>query len=246
MVTITAVVLAHTYNEKLKLALQSVLFCDEILVLTDTKDLTKNLFDTKTQHKITILYEPIKNDFSQKRNIGLLKATSDWVLFLDSDEIIPHTLKNEILDAIEHKQIYGYFIKREDMFMGKILKHGDPSSVMLLRLARKDAGVWKRPVHEYWDVTKKTDILSHAISHIPHDSIESFLQKINRYTTIEALYRKQQGKKFSLFETLLFPPIKFLYSYIIQLGILDGFPGLCMSYMMSVHSLCVRIKMYEK
>ena len=51
---------------------------------------------------------------------------------------------------------------------------------------------------------------------------------------------------FSLFELLFFPVIKFIYSYIIQLGVLDGFAGLTMSYMMSIHSLCVRIKMYEK
>lgn len=246
MVTISAVVLAHKYSNKLNIALHSLLFCDEIILLTDTKDISKQLFDTKTLHKLKIVQAPLLHDFSKKRNIGLSHAHSDWVLFLDSDETVSNALKTEILDAVEQKDIHGFFIKREDFFMNKVLKRGDPSSVMLLRLARKHAGIWKRPVHEYWDVQKKTDILTNPILHVPHDSIESFLEKINMYTSIESTYRKQSGEQFSLFELFVFPIIKFMYSYIFQLGFLDGFAGFTMAYMMSVHSLCVRVKMYEK
>ncbi len=246
MVTLTTVILFHSVDEKLMKAVKSVSFSDEILLLSESEENKKIYVPRNLQAKTRVIAVPLERDFSRKRNIGLSQASSEWVLFIDSDEYVSQELKEEIIEGIDQRDVHGFFIKREDMFMGKALKHGEPSDVTLLRLARKDAGVWKRPVHEYWDVEKHTDILRSPLHHNPHASISSFLEKIMLYTSIESEYRKLEGRTFFLTELLFFPLLKFLDAYILKLGFLDGFPGLSIAYMMSLHSLCVRVQMYEK
>ena len=129
--------------------------------------------------------------------------------------------------------------------MHKQLKYGETSQVWLLRLARKHAGEWKRPVHETWSVSGSVGKLEHPLDHKPHESIAAFMNKINLYTSLEAHYRKRQGESFSWFALLLFPLGKFFANYILAQGYRDGYPGFSMAMIMSIHSLSVRVKQYE-
>lgn len=244
MSSVSTVILYTVVDAKLKKAVESVLWCNEVILLGDAPH--KNTrYPGEKDGRVRWVKKPFPRNFAEQRNFGLSLAKKKWVLFLDSDEIISPDLRDEMLSAVERDDIVGYFVKRQDVFMGRILRHGEPSQVALLRLARKDAGEWKRPVHEYWAVKGKTDILTNPLYHDPHASVSAFLGKIDLYTTLEAEYRKSMGVPFSLLECLVYPVVKFLQNYVFRLGMLDGFPGLAMAYIMSMHSCIVRIKMYE-
>lgn len=204
--------------------------------------------ELKNNLTIITLKSPKITDYASARNHELAKAKTPWVLFIDSDEQITKELKEEIIHAISSNQYDAYYLKRSDQFLGKTLKYGESGNVKFIRLAKKDFGKWVRPVHEVWEPkdikTARIGVLSSPILHHPHTSIATFLDKINTYSTIEAAYRHDLGKKSSLLKIVLYPIFKFFYNYIYLFGFLDGTPGIIMAAMMSFHSYLTWTKLY--
>ena len=238
---ITAILLHKNANETLKKAVESVRWCEEILILDDRSTVVPH--DIAQQYQAKLISRTL-NSFADQRNFALQQATQPWVLYLDADEMVSHALRVEILNAITQSRD-AFLIPRQDTFMGKVLHFGETSSVTFLRLAKKEAGQWSRVVHERWDVQGRIGVLHAPLLHTPHASLSTFIDKINRYTDLEVIERKKQHKNFSCFELLVYPKLKFFYNYVVRLGFFDGFPGFCMAYMMSIHSCVIRIKMYE-
>ncbi len=193
---------------------------------------------------IVTLNQPNITDFATTRNIEIAKAKTDWVLFVDADEVVTPALEKEITEAIKSKTYDAYYIPRLDTFLGKELRHGETGGAKFIRLARHDFGTWERPVHETWIGKGHIGTLVNPLLHHPHPTISSFLDKINHYSTLEAEYRFSQGKKSSLFHIALFPIAKFKWNYICKLGFLDGTPGAIMAIMMSLHSYLTWTKLY--
>ena len=118
-------------------------------------------------------------------------------------------------------------------------------------MGKKNIINWQRPVHECLE--KKTIIFKSKIiiKHFAHSSIYEFLNTIKNYAWLEANYRlKKQKRMISLPKTvyleLIFYPVgKFILNYFIKLGLLDGWRGLAYAVIMSLHSLFVRIFLYE-
>ena len=241
---ISTVVLTHNSEKTLGNTLGSLGFSDEIIVVDDeSTDKTRQI---ARMYKATVFERSLNDDFSAQRNYGLEKAKGDWVLFIDADEIVPSSLVREIetVTSASNKNISGYFISRQDYFGGRGLKYGETSRVMLLRLAKKHAGVWIEPVHEIWQVRGETAKLTHPIHHLPHNDVAQFLAKINRYSSIRARFLYAQGKRSSLWQIIMYPSAKFFVNYIVKLGFLDGMQGLIMAIMMSFHSFLVRTKLW--
>ncbi len=183
-------------------------------------------------------------DFAASRNSELDKIKTPWVLFLDSDESMTTELEHEIESAIQSDAYDAYYLHRLDNFMGRQLLHGETGHAKFIRLAKKDFGKWERAVHEVWVGQGKVSELTHPIMHNSHPTIASFLDKINTYSTIEAQYRFDQGKKSSLWKIALYPILKFKLNYFLRLGFLDGTPGAIMAIMMSLHSYLTWTKLF--
>jgi glycosyltransferase involved in cell wall biosynthesis len=192
---------------------------------------------------VITLDEPFINDFAAARNQKLADVKTPWVLYLDSDEMIPPELEQEINKALTG-EYDGYLIPRRDIFLGQELRYGETGHTKLIRLARRGTGNWIRPVHEVWQVKGKIGELRHAIIHTPHQSIASFLRKIDRYSTLDAEYRYSEGVRSSIVRIMLYPAGKFLRNYIVLQGFRDGAPGLIMGLMMSFHSYLTWAKLY--
>lgn len=251
---LSVVILVKNEEENLRDCLKGVDWADEILVIDDestdkTSEIVKKLGAKVIKH-------PLENDYAKQRNFGLKQAgesfdnTQDkWVLFIDADERVEPQLKNEILRVINDEKtklngITGFYLKREDTLLNKVLKHGETGNIKLLRLARKSAGKWEGKVHETWMVVGKVGELDNPLEHYPHRTISEFLEKINYYSTLRAQELYEQGVKTNIILITAYTKGKFLYNYLIKLGFLDGMPGLVMALMMSFHSFLVRSKLY--
>lgn len=190
------------------------------------------------------LDSPNITDFAKARNDLLKTAKTDWVLYLDSDEVISPALQGEIEQAIKSSAFNAYSIPRRDSFLGRELDHGEAGHTRLVRLARANWGKWVRPVHETWTGPGPIGILQNPILHTPHDSISSFLSKIDHYSSLDAEYRFAEKQKSSLFKIWLYPLAKFKLNYFFRHGFLDGIPGLIHAIMMSFHSYLTWTKLY--
>jgi glycosyltransferase involved in cell wall biosynthesis len=206
--------------------------------------------------KIKIYQKHLNNDFSEQRNFGLTKAKGDWILFVDADEVISKSLAFEIQDQIPNIKnqrynlnlktniIKGFYLKRNDYFLGRWLKHGETGNIKLLRLAKKGTGHWQGRVHERWVIQGQTVLLDNPLLHYPHPTVSSFLKNINSYTNIVAQSWRQEGRKMPFWEIPIFPLGKFIDNYFIKLGFLDGIEGFIMAILMSFHSFLARGKYY--
>lgn len=243
--TISAVVLTKNEENRIIDCLESVSFCDQIVVIDDnSRDNTRSLVKNYSHKNISVFQHSLDNNFSQQRNFGLGKVTSDWALFIDADERISLPLQKEIQAAIKKTESDGYIMKRNDIFIGIPLLYGETGNISLVRLAKKNAGVWKGSVHETWEVLGTVQTLSVPLEHLSHKNISDFLEKINRYSTMRAEELYIQKKHAGLVSIITYPFAKFIKNYIVLKGYKDGTAGFIHAVCMSFHSFLVRGKLY--
>lgn len=246
---LTAIVLTKNEEKNIYDCLESVLWCDEIIIVDDfSEDRTLEVAKSINEEKIKIFQHKLEGDFSSQRNFGLDKAESEWVLFLDADERVSQDLRAEINDVIidetSKPKNSGYSIKRIDYMWGKELKHGETGDIKLLRLGRKKKGKWIGQVHETWQMEGKLGELNESLIHFPHQSIREFLSEINFYTDLRAKELYRNGKICKTRDIIFYPLGKFVKNYFVKLGFLDGLEGLIFALMMSFHSFLVRSKLW--
>ena len=239
---ISVVILVKNEERNIRDCLASLSFCDEIIIVNDNSQDDSPSVARRLGAKV--FDHALDDNFAQARNFGLSKAKGDWVLFIDADERVSAELAQEITEAVNERADYsGFYLKRTDIFLGRRLKHGE-TDICLLRLARRDAGFWLRPVHEYWQVTGKTAVLTAPLYHYAHTSLADLFVKINFYARIHAKALAAEGKESSLARIIFYPPAKFISNWILKRGFLDGVPGLIMAMSMSLHSFLASAHLY--
>ncbi|MCB0455680.1 MAG: glycosyltransferase family 2 protein, partial [Aequorivita sp.] len=127
-------VIIPTFNEEAYIgdALFSVAFADEIIVVdsfsTDkTPEIAKQYASKFLQRKF--------DNFSNQKNFALKEATGDWVLFIDADERVTHSLETEIKETIQNPKHGGYKINFPHFYMNRFLYHHSDD---VLRLVKRE------------------------------------------------------------------------------------------------------------
>ena len=221
---LSAIILTNKQPDDFQPILTSVAFADEVVLVRDQPR-----------------FQPLKGDFAAQRNFGLAKAKGDWVLFVDDDEVVSEKLAAEIKMAISSAQHSAYYLRRLDRYFGQTLRHGETGNIKIIRLAKKDAGRFIRPVHEVWQVTGPVGELVNPLFHDRRELVSPFIDRIALYGPLDAKELAKEGKPFSVFRLLANPLAKFIFNYKMKLGFLDGCLGLFQAYLMSVQSLSVRV-----
>lgn len=241
---ISVVVLAKNEEKNIKACLETLSWCDEILIIDDgSSDNTKNIAE---KNKAKVCQHFVNNDFSEQRNFGLTKAIGDWVMYVDADERASIELRDEILKKINDSgnKFNGFYIKRKDIIWDKELKYGETGNIKLLRLAKKGYGEWVGNVHEEWIIKGNIGQLENYLIHYPHKNITEFLQKINLYTSIRSSELFIKKYKLEPLSVIYYPVAKFIFNYFFKLGFMDGISGLILAIVMSFHSFLVRAKLW--
>jgi hypothetical protein len=183
--------------------------------------------------EIITLNKPGVTDFAKERNELLKKTGSEWVFFLDTDEIIPDALANE-LKKLDLSKYDGFYVRRDNYFWGKYV-----GTDKILRLMKRGSGKWVRSVHEVFHLaggSGRAGELKNPIIHNTANSISQMIDKINFYSTLHAEALQKEGKRSNLFKIIIWPVGKFIYNYVFQFGFLNGMAGLMFAVMMSFHS----------
>lgn len=240
----SAVVLTKNEEKNIQRCLASLQWCDEVIVIDDFS--SDETVEIAKKSNATVYQHALDGDFAKQRNFGLVKATNDWVFFVDADEVVSKALADEIYQQTSQflTSANGFFVHREDILWGKTLRHGEIGDVKLLRLAKKEKGEWVGQVHETWEVPQPLATLKNPLQHYPHQSVADFLSEINTYSTLRAHELFAQKRRTNFFEILLYPSGKFFVTFFIKQGFRDGVPGLLVATMMSFHSFLVRGKLW--
>lgn len=188
---------------------------------------------SKDKFEIITLKKKNISDFALERNSLLKKANAEWVFFLDSDEKMPKRLKDEIERKIASGGFNGFYVYRKNYFLGRY-----SGTDKILRLGKKNSGVWKRAVHETWDIKGKIGVLDYPIIHNTANTVSEMIFKMNNYSGIHARENIKEGKKANLFKIIFYPKFKFIQSLI-------GGRGLVMSILQAFHSFLSWSKQWE-
>lgn len=240
----TAVILAHTADEKLFQAIASVQQFAELLVIDNASGIKKTDIDHSNFIIHTLSDKPI-TDFAAVRNKALTLASQDWVFFLDSDEILEPFNVEKLTNVLATTHHHGFSCTRSDVFLGKQLRHGEAGNQQLVRLVRVCHTTFVGAIHEVAHVTGSVGEVPLQVTHYSHQSISDFITDVGKYASTLGS-QKEASLLRLLFELICYPPAKFIQTYFLQAGILDGYRGLTYSFVMSLHSLIVRITAYEK
>ena len=242
MTRITGVIIAKNEEKMIAEALNSLSFCDEILVIDNgSTDKTKEIAEKKGAK----VYELKVNDFSELRNFALGKATGDWILYLDADERIDSDLKDSIKKNILNSSGYSAFaLKRKNYYFGN---HEWPYIEKMERLFKKDKlKEWKGKLHESPVIEGKVGQLDGFILHFTHRDLESMLNKTIEWSTQEALLRYNSGHPRMTWWR--FPRVMasgFLSSYIKQEGYKAGVTGIVESIYQAFSMFITYAKLWE-
>ncbi len=235
-------VVVITNKEKLtEKFLRQVGFADWLYVVYETK---KPILEAKFS-KVSFERAGAVN-FSEKRNLGLRVSKTDWVLFVDDDEVVSKELAEEIRREVSGTKLSGFFVKRVDVCFYDVMCWGELKNQHLLRLAKRDSGTFDRAVHEKWIVKGSLGNLKNLLYHQKDNFVSEFIGRITTYGKLDADSLIKEGKGYSVFKLLFYPKLKFFWNYICKQGFRDGYAGLFLAYFMSVQSMSVRVFQWEK
>lgn len=214
-------------------AIKSALFADEVIIL-DSGSIDKTCEIAKELG--AKVYQNEWLGFGPQKNRAVELAKNDWVFVLDSDERITKELKDEIVATLKKPQFNGYFIARLNNFFGKNIKNCGLYPDYSIRLFNKNYGKFNDvSVHESVQLTSKAAYLKNHMIHLAYDSIEEFIQKQNRYSSLN-------HKKKSLVKAIINPYWTFFKLYILKKGFLDGWHGFVISKLYAQYTFWKYIK----
>lgn len=133
---------------------------------------TSDLMNNNTNRQVEVVYFPFSNNFSDLKNFGLEGVGSEWILYLDSDEMVSPELLEEIPALIQDKDVEGYWIPRKTFISpDTYLKHGLFYPDYQLRLFRnKPEYKYVGAIHEQLTIPfEKTQKISSALLHVPRN-----------------------------------------------------------------------------
>ena len=220
-------VIITTFNEEINIedCIRSVLWADEILVVDSLS--TDRTVELATRHPVKLLEREYFGSAAQK-NWSMDRVENDWVLILDADERLTDDLALEILQLlIEGPRFYGYFLRRRNIVLGKVIRHSGWSTDKVIRFFHRGHGRYPdRRVHADLDIEGPTPVLRNALLHYTFRSLDQYWEKLRNYAEWGAAQGFREGRRAGLLELAGRPIWRFVRTYFLQLGLLDGLHGL--------------------
>ncbi len=248
--SITAIIPVRNEEENITRCLESLKWCDKILVLFSGEDKTGQI--AKKMGAEVIRYQSSGRDDFQKlqKNINqaIQNVKTDWILRIDADEVVELKLQSEIKQILNNpeEKIVAYGIPRKQFFLGGFLKGGDWAYDKLVRLFKKGSASYdeKKHVHEQSVVTGEIGYLKNALIHYSHPNLETAVRKFNSYTSSQ-ISDLTDTYPLAVLKMVFLPPYIFLRWTFWHLGIRDGLRGIVAGIMRAWYEFILYAKYIE-
>jgi glycosyltransferase involved in cell wall biosynthesis len=230
-IPISAVVITYNEAHNIVACLESLVkIADEIVVVdsgsTDQTVAIAQSYGASVYHQSWLGY-------AEQKNWANSKSTNDWIISLDADEVLSDELIQEIKSLDLSYSENAYALPRLTNYCGTWIKHGDWYPDYKIRLWHKNEGKWVGYIHESISLKPlvKSVKLKNDILHYSYRSILEHLEQMKKFTVLMAEQNVAKVNKVSVFKLISSTVFKFLKSYIIKKGFLDGYAGLIVAMM---------------
>ena len=246
---LTALIIVLNGERVLASCLESLSFCDNIVVIDS--------YSTDNTKKITLEHNAIfvENKFEgymEQIQFGLKwieeNLPSDWIFFLDCDEICSLELKQSIQETLAKKDYStsAYQVARRTWYYDKFVTHGGMYPDRLFRLfTQKGITISQKNGHPIYTPTGKHALLEGDLLHYSYSSFSNQMEKLNSYATRGAVSMQNAGKSKGLFSALFHAKWRFFHMYIIKLGFLDGKAGFLLAFHVAFYTFLKYIRTQE-
>jgi glycosyltransferase involved in cell wall biosynthesis len=208
---------------------------------------TDNTLSIAEAYNCKIIFHEKCTHAEPARNFAIHSATHEWVLVVDSDEVVPEALRLYLYKRIQETDCpHALWIPHKNYFMGKFM-HGDYPGY-ILRFFKKEGSYWPPYVHTHVKVDGKQEYIPArrkdlAFIHLVNNPMELKLRKINTYTDNEV--EKRSSQKISYFKIVYAPAYRFIKAYFIKGGFRDGKAGLINAGMNAFYKFVTIAKIWE-
>ena len=164
--------------------------------------------------------------YGAQKRYAVAQAANDWVLCLDADERLSPPLAAAIVAAMAAPAAPAYAVARCNRFLGRWLRHGEGYPDWNTRLFDRRRAQWSDdPVHERVVADGTVARLAGDLLHLSAESLDVYISKQNRYTTVQAQAMHARGERAGVRQLVGAPLARFLRYYVLRLGFLDGVAG---------------------
>jgi len=228
MKPISAYIIAYNEAEKIRAAINSVLWADEIVVVdSHSQDDTAKIAEEMGARVVQVKFA----GFGDLRNRAMAACSHEWIFSLDSDERCTPEARDEILAVLQADgSADAYFVPRRNFFMGRWIKHcGFYPDYRQPQLFRKGTLHFQPDaVHERFEVLSNKPVmyLQNAIWQKPYKNFAEIQHKAARYSTLGAEKLAAAGKRGGMGKAFFRGLWSFFQLYCLKLGFLDGWAGL--------------------
>jgi glycosyltransferase involved in cell wall biosynthesis len=186
------------------------------------------------------------------RAASVAAAKGDWIMILDSDEVVPLSLSERLRELALASEADVVSIPTVTYFFGRIAMGGGwhPNDDAHLRFFRKDALRFSPQIHSTPGTTPGARMMTLeykpglAVVHFAYGTVAGFVERMNRYTTLEA---SQADPDVPAFRHVARGAVRDGWRrYVEQRGFRDGFHGIALALLMTMYSWLTWLKRYER
>lgn len=256
MPTLSVIISTKNHASIVERALKSVEFADEIVVIDlhsqdETVKIAQKYTDKIYQHQDFGYIEPV-------RNFSLEKASGDWVLILDADEEVSPGLKKAIQAVVTAENQAElpdcFYLPRKNIIFDSWLQSSGWWPDLQLRFFRQDHVQWSDKIHSIpitkGEVKEFPAQEKLALIHHNYQRIDQCIERLNRYTKIQAQEKIETGQEMSAelaaAETLSAFKDEFFRRFFLEAGLDDGPHGFSLSFLQAVSEAVLPLKLWEQ
>jgi glycosyltransferase involved in cell wall biosynthesis len=245
VVRLTGMVVCKNEAARIGACLDSLAFCDEILVIDSGS--TDGTLDIIHNTRARLLERPFLSMNDQKE-YGREMSQGTWVLNLDADEVVTHALQEEIGRVVSEERGFGaYRIPFRNHFRSVWVRRSGYYPDPHVRLVRRDRARWDRevPVHDVVRVDGPIGSLEGHIDHYSFDSIADFIAKSCDYADRFARRAFAEGRRAGWWTIGIHTLGRFLKAYVLKAGFLEGALGITISGLQAYEVFQKYVRLWE-
>ncbi len=221
---VSAIVVCYNREHEIGPCLRSLRWADEVVVVDSFS--TDNTPAVARKYADRFYQRPYRFPGNQK-NWAIDQTSHPWIVAIDSDEIVPEELRDEILRTLQSPRFDNFRAYRKNYLFGREMKHGGWRTDTVAILFRKDRYRFLADA-PHADVIPpgRHGLFRTRLIHYPHRSIDEFVLKSSNYASGTARKYFRAGRRGTAMKAFLHPCGNFLKNYLLRGGFLDGAPGL--------------------